>query len=210
MKGNRTANTLRARGFTLLELLIAMSLMGLIFAAMTGGLRFGTQAWRTTAERLSQSDDLQLVYRTLRRQISASLNLPGDLIESRKKGSFEGLRDELSFIGAAPALAMNPGLFHLKFVLVPDKVGQALALRWERLENKPITTDSDNIETVLRGLQSVQFSYYGVGDDDDRARWVDEWRDRENPPRLVRITFIFADSDRMPWPSFIIPLPTSG
>ena len=106
-----------------------MSLLGLIFAALTGGLRFGTQAWQTTAERLSRSDDLQLVYRTLRRQISTSFNAPGGLISDQQEGSFEGLRDRLSFVGTAPAQAMSPGLFHLKFVLVPDEIGQALAGR---------------------------------------------------------------------------------
>ena len=102
MKGKMTPNGRTARGFTLLELLIAMSLMGLIFAALTSGLRFGTAAWQSTAERLSQSDDLQLVYRTLRRQISTSLNAPGGLISAQQEGSFEGLRDRLSFIGTAP------------------------------------------------------------------------------------------------------------
>ncbi len=191
-----TPNRRTARGFTLLELLIAMSLMGLIFAALTSGLRFGTAAWQSTAERLSQSDDLQLVYRTLRRQISTSLNAPGGLISAQQEGSFEGLRDRLSFIGTAPAQAMTPGLFHLELFLVPDEIGQALALRWERLEKTAINVDGDNIEPLLRGLRSIQFSYFGASERGGTARWVDEWRDNENPPRLVRITVDFVDSVR--------------
>lgn len=210
MRVKLTPNGRRTGGFTLLELLIAMSLLGLIFAAMTGGLRFGTQAWRSTAERLSQTDDLQLVYRTLRRQISTSLNAPGGLIAERQEGSFEGRRDSLSFIGTAPAQAMNSGLFHLKFILVPEEVGQALALRWERLEKTAIKTDDDNIEPLLRGLRSVQFSYFGKPKSEDTARWVDEWRNNGNPPELVRITVNFVDSGRTPWPAFIIPISANG
>jgi general secretion pathway protein J len=205
-----TQNRRRARGFTLLELLIAMSLLGLIFAALTGGLRFGTSAWQTTSERLSQSDDLQLVYRTLRRQISTSLNAPGDLVSERQEGSFEGLRDRLSFVGTAPAQAMTPGLFHLRLLLVPDQIGQALALRWDRLEKVAIKADGENIEPLLRGIRSVQFSYFGETEDDERARWVAEWRDKERPPRLVRISVEFIDSSRPPWPAIVIPIFARG
>lgn len=203
-------NRHRSRGFTLLELVIAMSLLGLIFAALTGGLRFGTQAWQKTAERLSQSDDLQLVYRTLRRQISTSLNAPGDLISEQQEGSFEGHRDQLSFVGAAPAQAMNPGLFRLQFVLVPDEIGQALALRWDRLENTAIKPDAENIEPLLRGLRSIQFSYFGKLRNDDPGRWMNEWRDNEGLPGLVRITVEFVDRRRTPWPAIVIPVSNSG
>jgi general secretion pathway protein J len=210
MKVKKILHRRGTRGFTLLELLIAMSLLGLIFAALTGGLRFGTQAWQSSAERLANSDDLRLVYRTLRRQISTSLNAPGDLISAQQKGSFEGLRDSLSFVGPAPAQAMAPGLFYLKLILVPDEIGQALALRWERLENAAIKVDEDNIEPLLRGLRSIQFSYFGASGDDDTARWVNEWRDSERLPNLVRITVEFVNANRTPWPEIIIPITAEG
>lgn len=206
MTGKKTSKKHGIRGFTLLELLIAMSLLGLIFAALTGGLRFGTVAWQTTAERLAQSDDLQLVYRTLRRQISTSLDAPGGLLSDRQEGSFDGRRDRLSFIGTAPAQAMTPGLFHLTLVLAPDAGGQALALRWQRLEKTTANAGADNLEPLLRGLRSIQFSYFGEPEGGGTARWVDEWRDNKLPPRLVRIIVDFVDRGRTPWPAIIIPI----
>ena len=105
---------------------------------------------------------------------------------------------------------MAPGLFYLKLTLVPDEIGQALALRWERLENAAIKVDEDNIEPLLRGLRSIQFSYFGASGDDDTARWVNEWRDSERLPNLVRITVEFVNSNRTPWPEIIIPITAEG
>jgi len=200
----------RNRGFTLLELLIAVSLLGLLFAALTGGLRFGTKAWQTSAQRLSQSDELQLVYRVLRREISRALDAPGDLLSDRQQSSFEGHRDRLSFIGGAPTQAMTPGLFHLELYLVPDEIGQALALRWERLGGSAPRTGSDNVEPILRGLRSVEFSYFGRTRNEDRGRWLSEGRDDPGLPELVRITVEFVDTTRTPWPDIVIPVFSSG
>jgi hypothetical protein len=187
-----------------------MSLLGLIFAALTGGLRFGTQAWQSTSERLAQTDDLQLVYRTVRRQISTAINAPGNLIEARKKGSFDGRRDELSFVGSAPAGSMNPGLYLLKLFLVPDDLGQALALRWERLQDQSGAAQANNIEPLVRGVRSIQFKYFGILEEGEQPRWLDEWRDETKPPRLVQIVVNFVDSGRLPWPPLVVPVVTDG
>ena len=206
MTGQSRPDRRRIGGFTLLELLIAVSLLGLIFAALTGGLRFGTVAWQTTAQRLEQSDDLHLVYHTLRRQISTALNAPANPVSNQPTSSFEGLGDQVSFVGAAPARAMKPGLFRLTLALEPDADSNALALRWERLDKTAADATADNIEPVLRGLRSIQFSYYGARDSGDSARWIDEWRDNRLSPRLVRISVEFADPQRAPWPAIVIPL----
>lgn len=195
-----------SRGFTLLELLIAMSLLGLIFAAVTGGLRFGTTAWQRTADRLSQSDDMQLTYQILRRQISTSVTLYEDTGPGQEEVSFSGRRDRLSFIGPAPARAMAPGLFRLTLSLEPDAGAQALTLRWQRVEKAVAKAGPDNVEPVLRGVRSIQFSYFGHVGNDRRPRWVNEWRDRDRAPTLVRIAIGIVGQKQSPWPAMVIPV----
>jgi hypothetical protein len=105
---------------------------------------------------------------------------------------------------------MKPGLFQLKFVLVPDEVGQALALRWERLGDAPVQADGENIEPLVRGLRTVNFSYFGISERGATAKWSDEWRNHDFLPSLVRITFDFTDTSRTPWPDLVIPISTNG
>jgi general secretion pathway protein J len=193
-------------GFTLLELLIAMSLLALIFAALTGGLRFGTSAWHMTSARLLQTEDLQLVYRTLRRQISTAVTWGSISEPDEPAGSFIGENDRVRFVGPAPARAMDPGLFRLTLALVPDAGSQALTLQWQRLERSDEATQSENIEPILRGVRSIRYSYFGEPQTGGAARWLTEWRDSDRPPRLVRIKVEFVDPDRSPWPEMVIPI----
>ena len=207
-------------GFTLLELLIAVSLLGLIFAALTGGLRFGTTAWQKASIRLSQSEDMRLTYQTLRRQISTSVTLLQETTQGQETISFEGRRDRLRFVGPAPARAMAPGLYRLTLSLEPDAGSQALTLRWQTLTTGALVTDAakDNMEPVLRRVRSIALSYFGQIGNGLQPKWVSEWREAGRAPRLVRISIETvgdavgdtaggsAGDSRSRWPDMIIPI----
>jgi len=59
----------RQSGFTLLELLAALVVLGLLMVAITQGVRFGVQAWQTQARTVDTQGDLLAVDRTLRGMI---------------------------------------------------------------------------------------------------------------------------------------------
>jgi len=53
------------RGFTLLELLIALALIGLMVVLLFGALRFSSNAWASTEQRTERDAGMRLVYQYL-------------------------------------------------------------------------------------------------------------------------------------------------
>ena len=60
----------RITGFTLLELLIAMSLLGFILVLLFGGMRLGARSWDAGEKRAENATHLALLQGFLRRELS--------------------------------------------------------------------------------------------------------------------------------------------
>jgi prepilin-type N-terminal cleavage/methylation domain-containing protein len=56
-------------GFTLLELLVAMTLLGLLMTVVFGGLRFGARAWERAETDSSGTDEIRLAQSILRHEL---------------------------------------------------------------------------------------------------------------------------------------------
>src|SRR5579864_2460479 len=68
--GPNGTSTLGDAGFTLLELLISLTLLAVLSAILFGGLRFGTRAWERSEVMASETDEIAIAQNFLRRQLS--------------------------------------------------------------------------------------------------------------------------------------------
>ena len=77
-------------GFTLLEMLVALVVLGFLMVGLTQGSRFGIQAWRHQADMIAAHDQFDSIDRTLRQLLSQA-----ELRESDERGV-------LTFAGQLP------------------------------------------------------------------------------------------------------------
>ncbi len=196
----------RDAGFTLLEILVALVVLGFVVAGLAQGLRFGLRA-TDRQERLSvERGDLDAVDRLLRRLVTQMQ--PGT---NRAPAATAGESFRLSFttdLGAAASmLATTEAEAQLR---VEDG---RLVLSWRpflhvrRLAPPP----PPRTVTLLDGLDHIELAYWGKTGDAP-PEWSRTWH-ASTLPLLVRIRLVFPTGTGRHWPDIVAgparPSPTS-
>lgn len=188
------ASRRRDAGFTLLELLVALVVLGFILAGLSQGTRFGLQAIGAQTRDIAGRGDLDAVDRALQRLIEAAD--PGQL---RDPPTFRGGGSSLAFVSTLPAAALLPtrqaqvslgvdGSGRLVLRAVPRRPGH-------RLGPQPVPSETE----LLRGVDHLEAAYWTRGAD---PRWVTAWTSA-GLPALVRLRVVFPPGDRRHWPDIV-------
>jgi len=190
------------RGFTLLEVVVAMTILGVMMLLLYSGLSFALRSWDAGDVVGRGAADRRIGEAFLRREL-------GELFPMRWKDStklrlaFEGTPDELRFVSSRPAGVALGGLS-----LVEVKV-EGDARRRERALVMRRAMPDDNAESfaplagaeatvLIAGVEGVQFSYFGSENDFTDPRWQDEWTFVGRIPQMVRIRVKRDDGSELP------------
>ena len=193
-------------GFTLVEVLVALALLGLISVILFSSFKFGVRAWEAGNARVDQIDQVEVVQTLVRDELNeaSQLSLP-----SGAPGSefiFAGSADELRFGGSLPAHLGMGGAY----VLVLSSTGagrdRSLTLRWRVYRPDMLIDDegwSDPV-ALLAGIEDIHIEYFGAAEDEERSTWRDFWKDQERLPELIRLRVIFPHADPRWWPELLV------
>ena len=90
------------RGFTLLEILVAVTLLGLLMTALLGGVRLGVRAWETSGSRLDEDARLGAVQDFMRERLTQARLFEASAAAIGTSPPFRGELDRLSFVTLMP------------------------------------------------------------------------------------------------------------
>jgi general secretion pathway protein J len=194
MTQHRIASGGRA-GFTLLELLVALVIFGLLLTAMAQATRSALTASDLQARHIQADQDLDAVDRTLRHLIGT---MDGTALASGAP-RFIGNSRSMEFTAVLPAMA--PLVAWQADVRIAVEAGHRLVLRWaphydSLLGAPPLPRVTD----LLDGVDHVELSYWVHGA--ARDGWVDRWQ-AAALPELVRLHIAFPPGDSRHWPDIV-------
>ncbi|MBB3064708.1 prepilin-type N-terminal cleavage/methylation domain-containing protein [Limibacillus halophilus] len=190
----------RSAGFTLLELLIALTLSGLILAGLGAGLRIVSSSWDRGAALAERHETIGMTQDFLRREFSRLQWLYWGAGDERRL-AFEGERRRLRYIVAEPPYPDLPGLYAIELALVRAPGGGERLLR-RRARFHPEERDFDDLEftddvVLLEDALGLQFAF---APENNGTTWRGQWSDGERLPRLVSLAPGASAGDDLFWP----------
>ena len=196
----------RSSGFTLLEVLVAITLLGLIAALLSGGLRFGTRVWHRGEDQLQALAAIQSAHGLMRRQLIQAVPI---IAPDDPEGfiMFDGMPTYVRFVATAPADVMVGGDYDITLGLSYDeKRAQHLVMSWRLLDESRDELAEHKTEQVLlvRDVAEVSFAFFGAEDEGETPEWHEMWVERTTLPRLIRIMVYFHDEDPRLWPALVV------
>lgn len=182
----------RARdGFTLLELLLAISLLALITGSILGGLHLGRRAWETS--RASESlDEVENALRAVTGLFARSYPVPiATQDASTGQVLFEGQPNVCRFILLSDGGAQWGGLLVAEIGGETDGSDSTLSI-WTSVFRDAQSADAGR-ETmtrtpILKTLVAFRLSYFGVLEQGKPPVWTDVWSHRVALPKLIAVT----------------------
>lgn len=187
----------RNAGFTLLEVLVALAILGFVALGLTRGVRFGLLAWDRQSRIIATRGELDAIDRVLRRLIEHM-----DPGTQREPPRIVGLARGLEFNTDLGPAAGPLGVREAEAALLME--GGRLLLRWRprsrgaRFGPPPPPTETE----LLRGVEALEIAYWGPAGDGAVA-WHAEWRER-SLPLLVRLRLRFGGSPARRWPDIVV------
>ena len=211
-----------AAGFTLLEVLLAVILLGLLIAGAYGGIRASAHAMRAGEAAIDRTDRLRTAQEFLRRQISQILPLEFGravaaflVVGGRDDNTgmihvFDGDARRMRFVAAMPGYLSRGGPYVQTLELAPATDGLQLRfsdtmLNGYATDKNRSAADADAV-VLLDRIASGRFEYRALDADGNLGNWSSDWQDPGITPLMVRIELTMRPGVQMPWPTLDIPL----
>jgi general secretion pathway protein J len=195
-RGSRREQT----GFTLLELLVAITLMGLVLVLLYSGLRLGLNGWDSGEARAEATNRLRLAEEFLRRQLAQSMTVRRINDRQEPVVVFTGEASRIEFVAPMLAQLGQGGLYRVRI----EGGDGRLWIRWRPYLPADPNAGQDRETVLLEGVSGVEWAYFGAErDDDPHPQWRSQWTSPTRRPLLVRLNLILQGQ---PWPDLVVAL----
>ncbi len=199
------------QGFTLVEVVITLTLLGLICLIIFGAFRLGLSAWERGDEAKEGFQKARMVSQLIFQQLKSAV--PYKIKSQKAEGdylAFEGDGRSLKFVSALPIRGRQPeGFVYVRYEFKEEgREGGRLVVYEQRVLNKDFFEEEPDEELfvpLLEGVSSVRLEYFREEDpfNNQPEEWLDEWqaKDEKRLPKAVKMTIILKndkDKEEMP------------
>lgn len=201
----------RQSGFSLLEVMLAILLLGLLLAGAYSGITTAVRSMRSGEAVIERVDKVRTVQEFLRHQISRILAFPyAQAKDGLAAEVFAGDGKFMRFVAPMPGYLSRGGAYVQTLALTPGADGAMQLVFTSTLLNgfdkDKAKASGESTVVLLDRIEDGVFRYRGLDEQGRLTNWNENWKDRATTPLLVGVDLRLADAGRVSWPRMTIPL----
>ncbi len=189
---------------TLLEVLLAFSILAVIVVVLVASLRVGVRAWEVGERRAASQQEVRAIVELLTDALAAAYPYRGQATGGVERVVlFQGEADEVAFVTASPPLTLDVPVSPFHAVVLRHAGGSELRLV-ERLvpAEEPLAGGTGTV--LSRSVTAFKLEYR-----DDRGLWQSRWdgKTAAGLPTAVRVELTIQSRGRPDrGAAFVVPI----
>ena len=190
------------RGFTLIELMLAITMFAMVVGVVFSAFRVGISAWQGGERDIVFHQSMRATAELLFREISGTHPYkitPGTMDVHRDFSAFFGSPDSLLFVSNATLQNRIGGVSLIEFWVDDDQglmLGEAPALfrSYEEMRDMNLRDDA---QVLSSWVKKIAFRYFQLAGIDDEGVWQEQWdplnSQDQDLPMMVEVWLLFED-----------------
>ena len=200
---NRPAST---AGFTLVELLLAITLMAILLGLTYSGLRAATRSAERGEDKLAIAGEIRASHQFIRKQLNQMLPLAFAQVDELNEARIVFLGDSRSvqFVAPMPGYLGSGGPQVQLLELADGDDGDVLQFRHSLLQffEEEFLYDRDPI-VLLENIEAAEFEFAGRDEEGFLTPWMPVWEQLDALPVAVRLNIVFTEDKQAQWPVLV-------
>ncbi len=191
----------REAGFTLLELMISIALIGVIVLIVGGAMRLGFRSVESGARKIDSLERIRTSLNIVDSQVQSEIPLT-ITDDTGTKYSFTGEKDSISFSTNYSIFGGEKGYVNVTYTVVTDSSGKKSLNATESI----VGLEESREVKLFDSFDDISFEYFYKGPTDENGQWVEQWTDETSIPPKIKLHLVNARKDI----SMIIPMRSKG
>ncbi len=189
-------------GFTLLEVIVAVTISAILVSLVYGSIRISSRSLEAAQTQIEDSDAMRIGWQFLQRALNGA-RIINDSVDESGGILFDGGNHKLSFVADMPGYLGLGGLYIITIEKRVELFQSKLLLSRIPLSEHGQTTTNYQPQTavLVDDLKNIDIHYFGSLQQNTLPGWHSNWHKMERLPLLVKIQI--TPNKTSPWPLLI-------